>query len=72
LKRALCVLNSDVLSGDCAGFKAGDPDGHCLQNRGAVDATVLEIGSRIPGEGAMFPDIDMKSESGVGQVSTAM
>jgi hypothetical protein len=20
-------------AGDCAGFKAGDPDGHCLQNR---------------------------------------
>src|SRR5947208_872561 len=34
-------------AGDCAGFKAGDPDGHCLQNRGTADATVLEIGPRI-------------------------
>ena len=53
-------------AGDCAGFKAGDPDGHCLQNRGAVDATVLEIGSRIPGEVGVYPDIDMKAESGMG------
>ena len=36
--------------GDCAGFKAGDPDGHCLQNRSGADATVLEIGSRIRGD----------------------
>src|SRR5580693_578899 len=28
-----------LCAGDCAGFKAGDPDGHCLQNRGTVDAT---------------------------------
>jgi uncharacterized cupin superfamily protein len=35
-------------AGDCAGFKGADPDGHCLQNRGAVDAMVLEVGSRIP------------------------
>ena len=49
-------------AGDCAGFKGGDPDGHCLQNRGAVDATVLEIGSRIPDEYATYSDIDMKAE----------
>ena len=33
-------------AGDCAGFKGGDPDGHCLQNRGTAAAMVLEIGSR--------------------------
>jgi uncharacterized cupin superfamily protein len=65
------VLVSDagdevMRAGDCAGFKAGDPDGHCLQNRGAMDATVLEIGSRIPGEYAMYSDIDMKIEPGSG------
>src|SRR5271168_4146751 len=32
-------------AGDCAGFKAGDPDGHCLRNLGTVDAMMLEIGS---------------------------
>jgi uncharacterized cupin superfamily protein len=45
--------------GDCAGFKAGDKNGHCLQNRSAADATVLEIGSRIPGEAAYYPGIDL-------------
>lgn len=51
--------------GDCARFKAGDPDGHCLQNRGTAAAMVLEIGSRIPGEYATYSDIDMKTEPGV-------
>ncbi len=55
-------------AGDCAGFKAGDPDGHCLQNRGTAAAMVLEIGSRIPGEYATYSDIDMKTEPGVGYV----
>jgi uncharacterized cupin superfamily protein len=53
-------------AGDCAGFKAGDPDGHCLQNRGTTDAVALEIGARVAGETAMYPDIDMKSEGGGG------
>ena len=34
-------------AGSCAGFKANEPDGHCLQNRSPADATVLEIGSRF-------------------------
>ena len=59
-----------LCAGDCAGFKAGDPNGHCLQNRGTVDATVLEIGSRIAGEQATYPDIDMKTEPGGGYVHT--
>jgi uncharacterized cupin superfamily protein len=55
-------------AGDSAGFKAQDPDGHCLQNRGTADATVLEIGSRIPGESATYSDIDMKTEPDGGYV----
>src|ERR1700739_1600894 len=35
-------------AGDAAGFKAGDKNGHCLQNRSNSDTTVLEIGSRVP------------------------
>ena len=63
------VLVSDVgeevlHAGDCAGFKGGEIDGHCLQNRGTADAMVLEIGSRIPGESAVYTDIDMRTESG--------
>jgi uncharacterized cupin superfamily protein len=46
-------------AGDAAGFKAGAPDGHHLQNRTAADALVLEIGTRLPGDGAVYPDIDM-------------
>ena len=46
-------------AGDCAGFKAADPNGHCLQNRTDADATVLEIGSRIKGDGVFYPDIDL-------------
>jgi uncharacterized cupin superfamily protein len=46
-------------AGEAAGFKAGEPDGHCLQNRGAADALVLEIGSRIEGDQAHYADIDM-------------
>src|SRR5262249_56465364 len=52
-------------AGDCAGFKGGDPDGHCLQNRGTADTMVLEIGSRIPGEYSTYSDIDIKTEPGV-------
>src|ERR671927_1633196 len=46
----ICVLSGEVTlvtdsgeevlrAGDCAGFKANDPDGHCLQNRSERDAT---------------------------------
>lgn len=52
----------DVLrTGDCAGFKAGTPDGHHLQNRSDRDAVVLEIGTRRPDvDQAYFPDIDLR------------
>jgi uncharacterized cupin superfamily protein len=51
-------------AGDCAGFKAGDKNGHCLQNRSGADASVLEIGSRIPGEAAYYPGIDLAATGG--------
>ena len=54
-------------AGDCAGFKAGDPDGHHLQNRSIRDALFLEIGSRRPAQDATtYTDIDMKIEPGGG------
>lgn len=46
-------------AGDAAGFKAGDENGHCLQNRSESEARVLEVGSRIPGESAHYPEIDL-------------
>jgi len=51
-------------AGDCAGFKADDPDGHCLQNRSGQDAVVLEIGTRVPGNAAHYNDIDMVAPAG--------
>lgn len=51
-------------AGECAGFKAGDPDGHCLQNRSGRDATVLEVGSRMADNAAHYPDIDMVAPPG--------
>jgi uncharacterized cupin superfamily protein len=45
--------------GDCAGFKAADKNGHHLQNRSNADATFLEMGTRLAGDGAHYPDIDM-------------
>ena len=63
------VLVSDageevLRAGDCAGFPANDRDGHCLQNRSGQDAAVLEIGSRVTGSVAYYPDIDMVAPAG--------
>ena len=51
-------------AGDCAGFKADDSDGHHLQNRSSADVTLLEIGTRLPGDGAYYSDIDMMAPAG--------
>jgi uncharacterized cupin superfamily protein len=47
-------------SGDSAGFKAGDGNGHHLVNRSAEEALVLEVGARAPERDAVdYPDIDL-------------
>jgi uncharacterized cupin superfamily protein len=52
-----------LVAGDSAGFKAGDADGHHLQNRSKSEAVVLEIGSVAPsGERVEYPDIDLRAE----------
>ncbi|MDB5476193.1 MAG: hypothetical protein JWP49_1704 [Phenylobacterium sp.] len=49
--------------GDCAGFKAGVPDGHHLQNRSSADAVVLEVGTRDwKADACDYPDIDMQAD----------
>ena len=58
------VLVTDVgeeilKAGDCAGFRAGDADGHHLQNRSHGDAVILEVGTRVEGDGASYPGIDL-------------
>jgi len=52
-------------AGDCAGFKAGEPDGHQLQNRSNAEVVLLEIGSRNPeGDAVDYPDIDLTIRAG--------
>jgi uncharacterized cupin superfamily protein len=60
----LCEDGGEMLlrAGEAAGFKAGVANGHCLINRGAVDAVYLEIGTRAARESVDYPDIDMRAE----------
>jgi uncharacterized cupin superfamily protein len=52
--------------GQCAAFKAGDPDGHHLINRSDREAVVLEIGnSDRERDRCVYSDIDMVAEPGV-------
>ena len=47
-------------AGDCAGFKAGVPNGHKIENRSGAEAVLLEVGTRVPGgDNGDYPDIDM-------------
>jgi uncharacterized cupin superfamily protein len=45
--------------GECAGFKAGERNGHHLQNRSSSDAVVLTVGSRNDEDWGEYSDIDM-------------
>ena len=46
--------------GEFAAWKAGEPNGHHLQNRSDRDAVYLEVGSRRPEtDECDYPDIDM-------------
>lgn len=45
--------------GDCAGFKAGDADGHHFQNRSDREAVLLQVGLRGSGGFVDYPDIDL-------------
>ena len=64
------VLVSDageevLRAGDCAGFKAGEADGHHLLNRSSVEAVLLEIGTRNPQADAVdYPGIDLMIRAG--------
>jgi uncharacterized cupin superfamily protein len=51
-------------AGDAAGFKAGDANGHCLQNRSDNDAYLLEIGTRVLDDVGYYSDIDMVAPAG--------
>ncbi|ADK99942.1 hypothetical protein MMB232_00567 [Brevundimonas subvibrioides] len=52
-------------AGDCAGFKAGVPNGHKIENRSGAEALLLEVGTRSPTTDACdYPDIDMVLPAG--------
>ena len=46
-------------AGDAAGFKAGDRNGHCLQNRSNLEAQVLEVGTRAEDDTTYCSDMDL-------------
>jgi len=46
-------------TGMCAGYPAGSRDGHHFINRSAQPVTYLEIGNRIEGDNAFYPDDDL-------------
>lgn len=45
--------------GDCAGYPAGRRDAHHLVNRSAAPVRYLEVGNRIDGDNAFYPDDDL-------------
>lgn len=52
-------------AGDSAGFRAGEPEGHALQNRSGADALVLEVGTRAPAQDVTtYPGIDLVAPAG--------
>jgi uncharacterized cupin superfamily protein len=46
-------------AGDVAGFAAGAADGHHLVNKSGEEAVYIEVGSRVAGDVAAYPDIDL-------------
>jgi uncharacterized cupin superfamily protein len=59
---------TELEPGMCAGFRAGTGNAHHLVNRTATDVVYLEVGDRSAGDGASYPDDDIKAEMlGVGK-----
>ena len=46
-------------AGMCAGYPAGSEDGHHFINRSKRPAKYLEVGNRIEGDNAFYPDDDL-------------
>ena len=57
-----------LTAGMCAGYPAGARDAHHFVNRSSVPATYLEVGNRVDGDNAFYPDDDLmwvETEAGV-------
>jgi uncharacterized cupin superfamily protein len=52
-----------LTAGTCAGFPAGRPDGHQLVNRSSRAAIYLEVGDRLPGDRAHYPEEDLEAHA---------
>ncbi|MEX3009796.1 cupin domain-containing protein [Hoeflea sp. TYP-13] len=46
-------------AGDAAGWKAGQPTAHCLENRSATEAVMLVVGTRSDEGVVHYPDHDV-------------
>ena len=49
-------------AGDCAGFRAGEANGHAFENQSDQPAVLFEIGSRSAEETVHYPDVDLRLE----------
>ena len=72
LEGEVVLVTSDgeqvLRAGACAGYPAGRRDAHQFVNRGDRPARYLEVGSRIEGDNAFYPDDDLmwcEDEDGV-------
>ena len=63
LSGELVLITNDgeqtLRAGMCAGYPAGSRDGHHMVNRSNAPAQYLEIGNRIDGDNAFYPDDDL-------------
>lgn len=50
-------------AGDCVAFKAGVPNAHHLQNRGAEPAVYYDVGGRDAWDVSTFPDIGLEART---------
>ncbi len=51
-------------AGECAAFKAGERDGHCMQNRSTEPARLLAMSNRTDEDHGEYPDLDLVYTSG--------
>jgi uncharacterized cupin superfamily protein len=49
-------------AGDCAAFRAGDPDGHHFRNRSDRPARMLAMGNRPERDRCSYSDVDLVCE----------
>lgn len=53
---------SQLVPGDCAGFKAGTGNAHRLENHTTSPAVYLEVGDRTAGDEVSYPDDDLMAK----------